>query len=109
MSRIDVLIANELPLHREVLASALRTMRPDIVVRVIPHEDLERMICQLRPLVVICTAVSTTGHACSPAWIALYPEDRDVAVIHIDGVRSVIPSASIQQLLGVMDAVRSSH
>ena len=109
MSRIDVLIANELPLHREVLASTFRTMRPDLIVRAIAHDELDLVICELRPLVVICSAISSSTCSCSPAWITLYPDDRDEAVIHIDGVRSVIPNASIHQLLGVMDEVRSSR
>ncbi len=109
MTRIDVLIANELKLHREVLAYSFRAQRPDIEVRVVPHDDLELVICELRPLVVICSATHTALSTCSPAWIALYPDDRDEAVIHINGVRRVIPNASIHQLIAVMDEVRASR
>lgn len=109
MSRIDVLIATELPLHREVLASTFRTLRPDFLVRAISHDELDLMLCELRPLVVISSAPDASTCACFLAWITLYPDDRDEAVIEIDGVRRVIPNASIDQLLGVMDEVRSSR
>jgi hypothetical protein len=108
-SRIDVLIANELPLHREVLASTFRTMRPDLLVHAIAHDELDLVICELRPLMVICSVINPSTCACSLAWITLYPDDRDEAVVQIDGVQRTIPNASIHQLLGVMDEVRSSR
>jgi hypothetical protein len=109
MSQIDLLIANELPLHREVLVSAFRTLRPDIVVHAIAHHELDLVLCDLRPLVVICSAANATMCSCSPVWIALYPDERDEAVIHIDGEQRTIPNASIHQLMSVMDEVRASR
>jgi len=109
MSRIDVLIANELPLHREVLVSAFRALRPDIVVHEISHHELALLLCDLCPLVVICSAANATLCACSPVWIALYPDDRDEAIVHIGGEQRTIPNASIHQLVSVMDEARADR
>lgn len=106
MSRIDVLIGNELALHREVLAGAFRALRPDLLVHCVTHEELDGAVCALRPLLVICSVVSSTVTGCSPAWIALYPDERDEALVSIAGERRTIPNASVVQLLGVMDEIR---
>lgn len=108
MSHVDVLIGNELALHREVLAGAFQAMRPDLLVRSVSHDVLDEMIRELRPLLVICSMVSPTISDCSPAWIALYPEERDEAIVSISGKCRTILNATVTELLGVMDEVRSS-
>lgn len=108
MSRIDVLIGTQLPLYREVLASTFRAMRPDLVVRAVPQEDLDATVRQLRPLLVICSSVSSTITDLSPAWITLYPEERDEALISVAGNHRTIPGASVLDLLKVMDEAKAS-
>jgi ABC-type proline/glycine betaine transport system permease subunit len=108
MSRIDVLIGNHLPLYREVLASTFRAMRPDLLVRSVSADELEALTCEHRPLLVICSMVSSTITDCSLAWIALYPDDRDEALVSVHGVQRTIPNASVTQLLAVVDEVRAS-
>jgi hypothetical protein len=108
MSRIDVLIGNNLPLYREVLASTFRAMRPDLVVRSVGANELDALTREHRPLLVICSIVSSTITDCSLAWIALYPDDRDEALVSVRGMKRIIPNASITQLLEVVDEVRAS-
>lgn len=103
MARVDVLIGNHLPLYSEALTATFQTLRPDLLVRSVPHGELDAMVRELRPLLVICNIVTTAIADCSSAWIALYPDDRDEALISIRGMRRTIPHASILELLDVLD------
>lgn len=67
MARIDVLIGSTQPLYREVLASTLETMRPDLAVRAVSEDELERHVLDLAPLLVICSEVSPTIADHAPA------------------------------------------
>jgi hypothetical protein len=108
MPHIDILIGNTPPLYREVLAATFCKLRPEFVVCAVPHTDLDDYVCKFRPLLVICSNVSTTISSHSPAWIALYPDDKDEAIVSIDGRRRSIPNATVLELLSVLDDVRSS-
>lgn len=106
MAGIDILIGTELALHREALAATFTAMRPALRVRAVPQDELDATVSDLRPLLVICSAVTPSISMTCPAWITLYPGDRDEAIVSIDGARRVIPSATVSQLLGVMDEVQ---
>lgn len=108
MPHIDVLIGNNPPLYREVLAATFRKLRPEFVVCSVADTELDDYVCKFQPLLVICSNVSTTISSHSPAWIALYPEDKDEAIVSIDGRRRSIPHATVLELLSVLDDVRSS-
>lgn len=103
MSGIDVLVGNHPPLYREALSATVQMMRPDLLVRSVPHGELDQMVRELRPLLVICSMVTTAIADCSAAWIALYPEDKDEAIVSVGGKRRTIPHASILELLGILD------
>lgn len=107
MSHIDILIGNNPPLYREVLAATFRQLRPEFVVCAVSPADLDDYLCKFQPLLVICSNVSTTISSHSPAWIALYPEDKDEAIVSVDGRRRSIPNATVLDLLSVLDDVRS--
>jgi hypothetical protein len=108
MFSIDVLIGSNQPLYSEVLASTFQAMRPDLRVRSTPEGDLDALVCELRPMVVICSMVSPTISDCSSIWIRLYPEDRDEALVSIRGVQQTIPGATVGELLQLIDIIRSS-
>ncbi len=108
MSRTDVLIGHHLPLYREVLSSTFRSMRPDLLICSVPEVELDQKVQELRPLLVICGMVTTVIADYSSAWIALYPEDRDEALVSVAGKRRTIPHASVLELLGVMEELEST-
>lgn len=108
MSQIDVLIGSNLPLYTEVLASAFAARRPDLSVRSTLQDDLDALVRELKPLLVICTLVSQTIADMSPAWISLFPDDRDEALVSIGGSRRTIPGATIAELLDIVDIVKTS-
>ncbi len=105
MSHIDILIGNNPPLYREVLAATFRQLRPEFVVCAVLPADLDDYVCIFQPWLVICSTVSTTISSHSPAWIALFPEDKDEAIVSVDGRRRSIPNATVLELLSVLDEV----
>lgn len=106
MSGIDILVGNHLPLYREVLVSTFRARRPDLAVESVSGQDLDAAVVRLRPWLVICSAVSQTIIARCPAWILLFPEERDEAVVSIAGSSQVLPHAGVRELLAILDDVR---
>lgn len=105
VTRIDVLIGNSLPLYREVLASTLRIVRPDLHVRDVPPEALLAQVHRLRPRVVICSVPMPPTVVEVTVWIILFPEERDEALVIVAGVQRALPHATVHQLLGVIDEV----
>jgi hypothetical protein len=109
MSGIDVLVGNNLPLYREVLVSAFRAMRPDLAVESVSDVDLDAEILRLRPSLVICSSASQTIRDLCPAWILLFPGERDEAIVTVAGKESVLPHAGISELLAVIGNVRPAR
>lgn len=105
VTRIDVLVGNSLPLYREVLASTLRIVRPDLRVCDVPPESLHAQVGKLQPRVVICSVARPTTVADVSVWITLFPEERDEALVTIAGVHRVLPHATVHQLLSVIGEV----
>ncbi len=58
MARARVLIANEPPAYREVLALALQEMRVPADVTCVEPEDLDSEIVRLAPHLVICSRLT---------------------------------------------------
>lgn len=108
MSQVDVLIGHRMELYGEVLSAMLHARRPELVVRAVTPADLDETVRTLRPQVVICSAVTETIDDCSPAWISLYPDETDEAIISVAGVHRTIPHATVNQLLDVVGDVLAS-
>ena len=102
MSQIDVLIGHRLALYGECLTAAFHARRPELKVRVVAPADLDELVLALRPLLVICSAVTATIADCSPAWISLYPGETDEAIVSVAGSRRTIPNATVSQLLDLI-------
>src|SRR5215204_2722240 len=109
MTQTDVLIGHQMALYGEVLMAAFRAKRPELVVRAVTPADLDAMVRTLRPHVVICSAVTVTIVDFSPAWIALYPDETDQAIVRVAGLNHTIPHATLNQLLTVIGDVLASN
>ena len=109
MPGVDILIGNNLPLYREVLASTFRVARPDLVVCVVSHLDLDAEVVRARPCLVICSALSETILQHCPSWILLFPDQRDEAIVMIAGQQRTLPHAAIRELLEVCEDVQGSY
>ncbi len=105
----DILIGHKLSLYGEVLTSAFSSMRPELLVQSVPHDDLDEMVKQLQPFLVICSSASQVIRDWVPAWIALYPEETDQAVVSVTGHLRTIPHATLNQLLTIASEVLASR
>jgi len=98
-----LLIANELPLQREVLAGALHALRPAIPVRVIPPVELDATVASLRPWLVICSASSRIIDELVPAWILLHPDAGGDAMVRMRGTHHATANPTLEELLCLID------
>src|SRR5689334_13408520 len=99
-----MLIGSALPLYREVLAGALRSLRPGYPVCSVAPADLDATVERLHPWLVICSAVSRVVEELAPAWIELNPDGSSHSVVSVSGERRVIPHPTFDELVGLVDA-----
>jgi hypothetical protein len=103
VAKTCIVVANEPRAYREALAAALHELRPHIEVICIEPNDLEGTVCAYRPRLVLCSRRTEAVERCSEAWILLYPERENRAVISVAGRRTVVPDVEFAQLLSVID------
>jgi len=101
---VRVILANELRYEREVLAAALRELRPGVDVVELTPDRLNGALAALRPRLVVCTAALATVQAGVPAWVLLYPDDATHAVVCLDGAERVVPAFGLADLVDAVDA-----
>jgi hypothetical protein len=105
MPGVDILIGNNLPLYREVLASTLRVARPDLTIQAVLPSELDDEVLRARPCLVICSVVSETIVEHCPAWIHLFPDQRDEAIVMVGGECKAITQAGIRDLVDVLEGL----
>jgi hypothetical protein len=79
-----ILLANEPRLYREVIAGALRVVRPHLEVLVVEPEDLDGEVVRLAPDLVLCSRLTDVVETRPRAWAVLDPTEMR-AVITIAG------------------------
>jgi hypothetical protein len=85
-----ILLANEPRLYRDVIAGALRAVRPHLEVIVVEPEDLDREVVRLAPDLVLCSQLTEVVETRPLAWVVLYPDMEMRAVIAIAGQRHTV-------------------
>ncbi|MGH3090410.1 MAG: hypothetical protein ACRDSJ_24270 [Rubrobacteraceae bacterium] len=106
MEKMRVLLANEPRVYREVIADALKKLRPLIEVSACEPEDLDHEVSRLRPHLVICSEASSAVRDGSLVWILLYPDGEDEVEIGGAGLgegATPPPIAKVADLLAVVD------
>ena len=103
MSHIRVVIAHEPRFYREVLAEALRCLRPEAEVVLVEPDGVDDAIHRAPPDVVICSHLTEAVETRVRVWILLYPNSEDLAVVSVAGNRRTLPSVDLPDLLAVMD------
>lgn len=98
-----ILVANAPRAYREAIAGALRMLLPGVGVLVTEPESLECEVIRLRPDMVVCTKVTPLVEEAVPVWIDLYPNGESLAVISIDGRRSVVSELEFADLLSIAE------
>lgn len=104
MAQPCMIIGTKLALHREVLAGALATLRPHIAVHAVEPGEVDDWACCSEPRLVIAADRALIDRLAPHAWILLYPDDTDLAIASVGGDVRPIPRATMEDLLGVVDA-----
>jgi hypothetical protein len=78
---VRVLVANEPPVYREVIAGALRKLRPAADVVVTEPKDLDAAFAHYQPHLVICTVLTQLVRDRGPSWLLLYPNGEGRAAV----------------------------
>ena len=103
MANTCIVVANEPRAYREALAGALQELRPHIEIISLEPDDLEGKVCEYSPRLVLCSRLTEAVERCSDAWILLYPNRENRAVISIAGRRTVVTDVEFSHLLAVID------
>jgi hypothetical protein len=109
MEKMRVLLANEPRVYREVIAGALKKLRPLIRVSQCESGELDAEVSRLRPNLVICSEATDAVKDESSAWILLYPDGEDRAEIGGSGEGVPLPFATkVADLLKAIDETELS-
>jgi hypothetical protein len=100
-----IVVANEPRAYRETLAAALHELRPHLEVICLEPADLDRTVCHYSPRLVLCSRLTEAVETGCNAWILLYPNRENWAVISIAGRRTVVTNIEFPHVLSVIDEV----
>lgn len=101
--QIRLLMANEPRAYREVIAEAVRDLRPSIKVMTVEPGELDDSVSNFRPDMVICSAATEMVKKNVLIWIELYPEFSPKSVISVKGESSKIDEIQLADLLEILD------
>ena len=102
-AELRVLLANEPRSYRESIAAVFRQLRPDLEVKVVEPEALERNVARFDPDVAICSRVTGAVRERVPVWVELYPEHAAHSVASEGGRRTEFAEIQLLDLIGILD------
>ena len=102
-----ILVASELSLHREVLQGVLHAQRPHLPVHAIAPDALDALPTGCEPRLVICNDEAVIRKMHPSAWILLFPDGQNLALVGIGDARRTLPDASLEDLVSVIDELWS--
>ena len=105
MAKTCIVVANEPRAYREALAAALHELRPHLEVICIAPADLDAKVSHSSPRLVLCSRLTEAVETCCDAWILLYPNRENRAVISVAGRRTVVTNVEFSHVLSVIDEV----
>ncbi len=103
MERVRVLLANEPPAYREVLALVFQEMQLPADVSCVEPEDLDGEIVRLSPHLVICSRLTGMLDAARIGWLLLYPDGETRAVLSMLGQRTELTDTDFNDLLVLVE------
>ena len=107
MSKVHLIVANELGFYRETLACAVRLARSNAVVTTVEPESLDAEIERLEPDLVVCTCATLAMRASPRNWVELYPGGGSLSVVCVDGKLSVTNEMDLEYLLRIFDEIET--
>ena len=103
-----ILVANAPPAYQEVIASALRSLRPHLDVRTSAPEGLDDAILSEVPDFVICSRMSEVVQTRTPAWLLLYPDGDSLTVHSLHGRQASAADLAFDDLLALVDRAETT-
>jgi hypothetical protein len=103
VANICIVVANEPRAYREAFAAVLHELRPHIEVICIEPDDLDEKVSHGSPRLVLCSRLTEALQMCCDAWILLYPNGENRALISVAGRRTVVTNIAFSHLLSVID------
>ncbi len=104
MEKMRILVANDPCTYREAITGALRELRPHIEVNAIEPGGLDVEVARLRPDLVVCSQITAAVQALL-AWIVLYPDGENRAVIGTAGEQVALENVGFGDLLSAIDRI----
>jgi F420-dependent methylenetetrahydromethanopterin dehydrogenase len=104
-ARILVAFEDEYLAYREVIAAAIRVLRPGAQVQSTNLDALAQEVERTDPHVVICSRPNTVDPGRRPAWIVLPIDPTRPARICVGGRYSERANPTVEVLLGIVDEV----
>ncbi len=105
-----LLVANEPRAYRQVIATTVGQLRPDVEVVVIaPSDDLDSKVVCLLPDMVICSRLTPAIESSRHAWVLLYPDGETSSVSSIGGKRTSSADLEFDDLLAMIDRVSATQ
>ena len=101
--RTRLLMANEPRAYREVIAEAVRDLRPDVEIMTVEPVEIDDSITGFRPDMVICSVATERVKKSVLVWVELYPEFSQQSVISVKGETSQVEDIQLADLLAVVD------
>jgi hypothetical protein len=102
-----ILISSELNLHREVLQGVLHAQRPHLPVHAVAPAELDALPTGCEPRLVICNDEAVIRQMHPSAWILIFADGQNVALVGIGDARRTLPDASMEELVSVIDELWS--
>jgi hypothetical protein len=100
-----ILVANELTSYRQTIAIVVRELYPNVEVREVHPETLDREVARLGPDLVICSCVTDVVRESAANWIELYPECKPFSTFCVGGERRAMEDVQLSDLLSVCASV----
>jgi hypothetical protein len=101
--QLQILVANEPLVYRDVLGSQLPLLRPGLTVLVVDPADLDDAVARLRPRLVICSELTETVRQFATAAFVLDPLGTNRAVLTVGGQHQVLLNPRLADLLAAVD------
>ncbi len=99
-------MANEPRSYREVIAEAVRALRPQARIVAAEPEELESLVEELRPHVVVGNRVSPAVRSRVPAWVELYPGYGTESFSCVGEEHTTYDDIQLPDLLSIIDQTR---
>ena len=98
-----MVVAHELKAYSEVIAAAVRVLRPHVVVTMVTAAEVDLAVSAVTPHLVLASRAPLAIPPSVSTWIELYPGGSNHAVIYRGADQTLIPDIDFDTLMGLLD------